>query len=321
MFSTMLPSATDAARVHRFGGPEVITLEKVPLPLPGPGEVLVRVAAAGVGPWDAWIRAGKSVLPQPLPLTLGSDLAGTVAAVGPEVTGLAPGAAVFGVTNRRFTGAHADYAVAQACRVTRKPLRFDDVQAASVPVIAVTAWQALFDQAQLEAGQTVLVHGAAGSVGAYAVQLARRARARVIATASAKDRDFVRGLGADIVVDYRSERFEEAAKDVDAVIDLVGGDTQARSFAVLKRRGILVSAVSTPDQEEAARRGVRASFFLVDVTTAHLDRIAALLDAGELSVDIGAVLPLAEVRGAHEMLDGTRPRPRGKIVLAITPAR
>ncbi|WP_437331199.1 NADP-dependent oxidoreductase [Sorangium sp. So ce381] len=322
MFTTMLPpSSTDAARVHRFGGPEVIVIEEVPVPLPGPGEVLVRVAAAGVGPWDAWIRAGKSVLPQPLPLTLGSDLAGAVVAVGPEVTGLAPGAAVFGVANRRFTGAQAGYALAQACMVTRKPLRFDDVQAASVPVIAVTAWQALFDQAQLEAGQTVLVHGAAGSVGAYAVQLARRARARVIATASAKDRDFVRSLGADVVVDYRSERFEDAAQDVDAVIDLVGGDTQARSFAVLRPRGSLVSAVSTPDQEEAARRGVRASFFLVDVTTAHLDRIAALLDAGELSVDIGAVLPLAEVRGAHEMLDGTRPRPRGKIVLTMAPAR
>ncbi|MGK3962072.1 zinc-binding dehydrogenase [Sorangium sp. So ce118] len=133
--------------------------------------------------------------------------------------------------------------------------------------------------------------------------------------------NFVRGLGADIVVDYRSERFEDAAKDVDAVIDLVGGDAQARSFAVLKPRGTLVSAVSNPDQAEAARRGVRASFFLVDVTTARLDRIAALLDAGELSTDIGAVLPLAEVRGAHEMLDGTRPRPRGKIVLTMAPAR
>ncbi|WP_437515714.1 NADP-dependent oxidoreductase [Sorangium sp. So ce1099] len=321
MFTTMRPSSTDAARVHRFGGPEVITIEKVPVPLPGPGEVLVRVAAAGVGPWDGWIRAGKSVLPQPLPLTLGSDLAGTVTAVGTEVIDLAPGAAVFGVTNKRFTGAHADHAVAQAGMVTRKPLRLDDVQAASVPVVAVTAWQALFDQAQVEAGQTVLVHGAAGSVGAYAVQLARGVRARVIATASARDRDFVRRLGADIVVDYRSERFEDAATDVDAVIDLVGGDAQARSFAVLKPRGLLVSAVSNPDQEEAARRGVRASFFLVDVTTAHLDRIAAMLDAGELSTDIGAVLPLAEVRGAHEMLDGTRPRPRGKIVLTMAPAR
>ncbi|HTN87370.1 MAG TPA: NADP-dependent oxidoreductase [Sorangium sp.] len=321
MFATMLPRSIDAARVHRFGGPEVIAIDKVPVPLPGPGEVLVRVAAAGVGPWDGWIRAGKSVLPQPLPLTLGSDLAGVVAAVGPEVTDLAPGARVFGVTNERFTGAHAAYAVAQAGMVARAPLRLDDVQAASVPVVAVTAWQALFEQAQLEAGQTVLVHGAAGGVGAYAVQLARRARARVIATASAKDRDFVRGLGADVVVDYRSERFEDAAKDVDAVIDLVGGDAQARSFAVLKPGGTLVSAVSNPDQEEAARRGVRASFFLVDVTTARLDRIAALLDAGELSTDIGAVLPLAEVRGAHEMLDGARPRPRGKIVLTMAPAR
>ena len=311
------PSTMRAARVHRFGGPEVIAVEDVPVPEPGPGEVLVRVGAAGVGPWDGWIRAGKSVLPQPLPLTLGSDLAGTITRVGADVEGFAAGEPVFGVTNKRFTDSYADFVLAQATMIARRPDNLDDVAAASVPVIAVTAWQALFDQAHLTAGQTVLIHGAAGSVGAYAVQLAREAGLHIIATASARDANYVGGLGATKVVDHRAEHFEDVAREVDAVIDLVGGETQARSFAVLKRGGHLISAVSEPDAAEAARRGVQARFFLVDVTTAALSGIAERLADGRLNVDIGIALPLEEVRIAHEMLDGRRPKPRGKIVLTM----
>lgn len=175
-----------ACRVHHFGPPDVILIEEVDRPHPGEGEVLVRIKAAGVGPWDAWIRAGKSVLPQPLPLTLGSDLSGAVEAIGPAVTALKPGTEVFGVTNRQFTGAYAEYAVASAGMIAAKPVRLSDAEAASVPVVAVTAQQALFEQAKLAAGQTVLIHGAAGSVGAYAVQMARLAGLRVIATAEAR---------------------------------------------------------------------------------------------------------------------------------------
>ena len=306
-----------AARVHRFGGPEVIEIKDVPVPEPGPGEVLVRVGAAGVGPWDGWIRAGKSVLPQPLPLTLGSDLAGTIVRVGADVKGFAAGEWVFGVTNKRFTEAYAEFALARATMLARRPDTLDDVAAASVPVIAVTAWQALFDQAHLTAGQTVLIHGAAGSVGSYAVQLAREAGLQVIATASARDANYVGRLGATTVVDHRAERFEDVAQNVDAVIDLVGGETQARSFAVVKRGGRLISAVSDPDAAEAARRGVQARFFLVDVTTAALSAIAERLGDGRLSVDVGIALPLHEARIAHEMLDGRRPKPRGKIVLTM----
>ena len=311
------PSTMRAARVYRFGGPEVIAVEDVPVPEPGPGEVLVRVGAAGVGPWDGWIRAGRSVLPQPLPLTLGSDLAGTVAKVGADVGGFAADEPVFGVTNKRFTGSYAEFALARAAMIARRPGTLDDVAAASVPVIAVTAWQALFDQAHLTAGQTVLIHGGAGSVGAYAVQLAREAGLRVIATASARDTDYVGRLGATTVVDHRAERFEDVARNVDAVIDLVGGETQARSFAVLKRGGHLISAVSEPDTAEAARRGLQARFFLVDVTTAALSGIAERLADGRLTVDVGITLPLQEARIAHEMLDGRRPKPRGKIVLTV----
>jgi NADPH:quinone reductase-like Zn-dependent oxidoreductase len=256
-------------------------------------------------------------LPQPLPLTLGADLSGEVAAVGPGVASLAGGDAVFGNTNPRFTGAHAEYAIATAAMLARAPTTLSDAQAASVPVVAVTAWQALFEQAKVAHGQTVLVHGAAGSVGAYAVQLAHHAGLHVIATAGAADVDEVRRLGADSVLDYRATRFEDVVPSVDSVVDLVGGEAQRRSFAVLKPGGTLVSAVSEPEQAMAARHGVTAMFFLVNVTSAHLARIGDLLGQGVLSPRVGAVLPLAAARTAHEMLEGSRPRPRGRIVLQI----
>ena len=306
-----------AWRVHEFGPPDVMRFERVPRPNPGPGEVLVKVEAAGVGPWDGWIRAGKSALPQPLPLTLGSDLSGEIVAVGPGVSDLRVGDQVYGVTNPRFIGAYAEYALASAAMVSRKPTSLTYIEAASVPVIAVTAWQALFDQAQLKAGQTVVIHGAAGNVGAYAVQLARRAGVRTIATAATDDIPFVRDLGADTVIDYRTQRFEEEVRDADAVIDLVGGETQERSFQVLRRGGKLISAVSRPDQHLAQSHGVEAAFFLVNVTSQYLAEIAGLIDGGKLRTRVGAVLPLADAREAHFMLERVRPQPKGKIVLAV----
>jgi NADPH:quinone reductase-like Zn-dependent oxidoreductase len=306
-----------AWRVHEFGPPDVMKLEEVPRPEPGAGEVLVKVEAAGVGPWDAWIRAGKSALPQPLPLTPGSDLSGEIVAVGQGVSDLRAGDQVYGVTNPRFIGAYAEFAVASATMISMKPRSLSFIQAASIPVIAVTAWQALFDYAGLTAGQTVVIHGAAGNVGAFAVQLARRAGVRIIATAGSSDIAFVRDLGAGTVVDYRTQRFEEQVRDADAVIDLVGGDTQMRSFQVLRRGGKLISAVSQPDQDVAQRHGVDASFFLVNVTTRHLGQITALLDSGELRTHVGTVLPLKDAREAHMMLEHLRPHPNGKIVLAV----
>lgn len=250
-----------AWRVHEFGPPEVMKLERIARPEAALGQVLIRVHAAGVGPWDGWIRAGKSALPQPLPLTLGSDLSGTVVALGSDVSGLAVGDQVFGVTNTQFLGAYAEYAVASAGMLAKKPRSLSYAEAASVPVVAVTAWQGLFDHARLEAGQTVVIHGAAGSVGAYAVQLARRARLLSVATVGAKDVDYVRSLGADKVLDYHTQRFEDEVKDADAVFDLVGGETQLRSFGVLRRGGKLISAVSQPDQHRAKDHGVTAAFF------------------------------------------------------------
>ncbi len=311
------PSSMMAWRVHAFGPPETMQFERVPVPNPGPGEVLVKVHAAGVGPWDGWIRAGRSALPQPLPLTLGSDLSGEIQAVGPDVSDLRVGDQVYGVTNPRFIGAYAEYALAAAAMIARKPTSIDYIEAASVPVIAVTAWQGLFNQAQLKVGQTVLIHGAAGNVGAYAVQLARRAGIRIIATAAADDLAYVRELGADTVVDYQTQRFEDVAREVDAVLDLVGGETQARSFQVLRRGGKLISAVSQPDQDLAKSHGVDAAFFLVNVTTRQLTEIAGLIDSGELRTRLGTVIPLADAHEAHLMLEGRRPVPKGKIVLAV----
>lgn len=305
-----------AVRVHHLGGLEAIVCEEVPRPVPGKGQVLVRVMAAGVGPWDAWVRAGKSALPQPLPLTLGSDLSGVVEDVGPGVSGLEPGAEIFGVTNSQFTGAYAEYAVADAAMIAPKPARLSYVQAASVPVVAITAWQMLFDYGQVDGSKRVLVHGAAGNVGAYAVQLAKRAGAEVISTAFTRDVDYVKALGADRVIDVKTARFEETVKDVDVVIDTIGGETLDRSFEVLKPGGVLVSSAAMPDQAKAARCGVRGVFVLVAVTSEGLTRIAGLLDSGHLTTNVGEVLPLAEARLAHEMLAG-KPHKRGKIVLSV----
>jgi NADPH:quinone reductase-like Zn-dependent oxidoreductase len=310
-------SSMMAWRVHEFGPPNVMRFEQVLRPTPGPSEVLVKVEAAGVGPWDGWIRAGKSALPQPLPLTLGSDLSGEIVAMGPGVSDLRVGDQVYGVTNPRFIGAYAEYALASAAMVSRKPTSLTYIEAASVPVISVTAWQALFDQAQLEEGQSVVIHGAAGNVGAYAVQLACRAGVRTIATAAADDIPFVRNLGANTVIDYRSQRFEEEVRDADAVIDLVGGETQKRSFQVLRRGGKLISAVSRPDQHLAQNHGVEAAFFLVNVTGQYLAEIAGLVDGGILRTRVGAVLALADAREAHFMLERVRPQPKGKIVLTV----
>jgi len=305
-----------AIRVHRFGDLDSLVEEDVPRPVPGDGEVLLRVKAAGVGPWDAWIRSGRSVLPQPLPLTLGSDVSGIVEHVGAGVSQFRAGDAVFGATNARFTGGYAEYAVASATTLAKMPQRMGFIDAASVPVVACTAWQMVSEYGAVDATKRVLVHGAAGNVGAYAVQLARRVAHEVVATAFSDDVAYVQTLGADRVIDVQKSRFEEVLTDVDVVLDTIGGDTQDRSFSVLKPGGVLVSAVSAPDQQKAARNGVRALFFLVEVSSRRLEQIGDLIEAGELTTSVGNVLPLSAARIAHEMLAG-KPHKRGKIVLTV----
>jgi NADPH:quinone reductase-like Zn-dependent oxidoreductase len=304
-----------AARILRFGPPNIITNDDLPRPEPAAGQLLVRVKAAGVGNWDALIREGRVRL-QPLPLTLGSELSGIVEGIGADVSGVKIGDEVYGATNEQFSGAYAEFALPLATMMARKPHTLNFIEAASVPIVAVTAWQMLFEHARVSTGQTVLVHGAAGNVGAYAVQLAKQAGLRVIATAGSADLEYVRALGAERVVDYEKERFEDSVSGIDAVLDTVGGDTQKRSLRALKPGGILVSVVSPVPEATQERYGIRAAYFYVNVTTARLNKITELFDSGKLSSDVGTVLRLEEARTAHEMLGGA-PHRRGKIVLNV----
>ena len=305
-----------AIRVHNFGDIDSLVVEDVPRPAPGEGEVLLRVKAAGVGPWDALVRSGRSVLPQPLPLTLGSDVSGIIEEIGAGVPQFQAGDAIFGATNARFTGGYAEYALAAATKLAKMPRRLGFIEAASIPVVACTAWQMVFDYGAVDVTKRVLVHGAAGNVGAYAVQLAKRVAHEVIATAFSDDVAYVQALGADRVIDVKKSRFEEMLSDVDVVLDTIGGDTQDRSFSILKPGGVLVSSVAEPNQQTATRRNVRALFFLVDVSSRRLEQLAAMIDAGALTTSVGDVLPLAQARTAHEMLAG-KPHKRGKIVLRV----
>jgi NADPH:quinone reductase-like Zn-dependent oxidoreductase len=303
------------AQVLQFGPPSVITTDDLPRPEPGSGQLLVRVKAAGVGNWDALIREGKVQL-QPLPLILGSELSGIVECVGADVSGFNVGDEVYGATNEQFSGAYAEYALPSAKKMAQKPNTLSFVQAASVPIVTVTAWQMLFEHTRLSTGQTVLVHGGAGNVGAYAVQLAKQAGLNVIATAGSGDLEYVRALGAERVLDYTNERFEECVHGVDAVLDTVGGETQQRSLRVLKPDGILVSIVSAVPEATQKQYGIRAAYFYADISTARLNRITELFDSGKLVTNVGTVLPLEEARIAHEMLAGA-PHRRGKIVLNV----
>ena len=303
-----------AACIHNFGPPDVITIDELARPTPRDGEVLVRVAAAGVGPWDSWIRAHKSVVVVKLPLILGSDIAGVVEEIGPGVSRFAVGDQVYGVTNPLFIGGYAEYALASEHMISRKPASLDFISAASVPVVGVTAWQMLFDYAKVQPGQSVLILGAAGNVGSYAVQLAAQAGLTVFATASLQDEEYVRRLGAAVVVDSKTTQLEDAVPVVDFVLDTVGGSLRDSSLTRIRPGGMLISVVSETKQE--AGSSVRSVFFLVEVTSARLDSLTELFNSSRLKSNVGTVLALEDARLSHEMLDGV-PHPRGKIVLKV----
>ncbi|WP_182849161.1 NADP-dependent oxidoreductase [Actinomadura kijaniata] len=298
-----------------LGGPEVLSVVETERPVPGPGEVLVRVRAAGVNPTD-WIhRATGLILGEP-PFVLGWELSGVVEAVGLGVTIHRPGDEVFGMLKYPYgNGAHAEYAVSAARHLVRKPAGIDHVRAAAVPLAALTAWQALVDTAGLRRGQRVLVHAAAGGVGHLAVQIAKARGAYVVGTASAPKRDFVRGLGADEVVDYTAADFAEVVRDVDVVLDAVGGEYGPRSLRTLRRGGVLVSIVNHVRDLDVDRYGVRAEEMLVETDHASMKRVAALVEAGRLRVAIDSVFPLADAARAHER--GETGRVTGKVVLTV----
>ncbi len=304
-----------AIRVHSYGGPEQLRYEAAPVPSLSDGQVLIRVQAASVNPIDYKLASGafQQRMPLQLPWIPGGDFAGMIEEVGRGVTGRQRGEAVYGDTPGG--GAYAEFVVAQATMVGLKPSKLNPIEAASVPLAGQTAWQGLFDHGHLERGQTVLIHAAAGGVGTFAVQLARWKGARVLATASAAHAPYVRSVGADQVIDYRTTPFESVARDVDLVLDLVGGETQKRSFTVLKSGGRLVSALQPPSAEQAARHNVQAVVFHMQPSTQRLARLAELLDSGTLRTVVTQVYPLASAQAAwQQIMSG---HTQGKLVLEV----
>ena len=295
----------------------MLKYEDAPRPQPAAGEVLIRVHAAGVNPVDRGVRSGflKERLKYTLPMIPGWDVSGVVEAVGPGVSRLKVGDAVYSRPDISRDGSYAEYMVVKESEVALKPKSIDHVTAAAVPLAALTAWQALFDAAKLSAGQTILIHGAAGGVGCFAVQFAKLKGAHVIGTASQRNHEFLRSLGADEVIDYNTTKFEDVVHDADAVLDTITGDTADRSYQVLKKGGIYVSILAPPSQEKAAAHGVRCAHTFVQPNVAQLDEIAKLIDSGKLKVVIEKVFPLAEAAAAQD-LNSTR-HTRGKIVLRV----
>jgi NADPH:quinone reductase-like Zn-dependent oxidoreductase len=300
---------------HEYGGPEVLKLEQVPRPEPNDDEALVRVIASSVNPADPLTLSGKYAkeFGTHLPLIAGYDIAGVVEKTGTSVTKLKPGDAVYGYPT--FGGGWADYVTVKEWEVGPKPKSLSFVEAAAVPMGALTAWQALVDVAKLQPGQTILIHGGSGGVGSFAGQIAKARGARVIATASTANQDLLKQLGADVAVDYTKTKFEDVAKDVDAVLDPVGKDTLARSYGVVKKGGIVMSLVARPDPAELQKHGIRGTGISSHPDADDLTEIAQLIDAGKIKPTVTQVLQLTDAVKAQQQ--AATHHTRGKVVLRI----
>ncbi|HEU4626976.1 MAG TPA: NADP-dependent oxidoreductase [Steroidobacteraceae bacterium] len=305
-----------AVRLESFGGPETLRIVEIERPQPRDDEVLVEVHAASVNPVDYKIRSGKypPIKQENLPIVLGRDLSGVVVARGAAVATLLDGDEVMAMLDRG-SGSYAEYVALRADLCMRKPELLDHGEAAAVPLAGITAWQGLFEHGGLAAAQRVLIHGGAGGVGHFAVQFAKARDAYVITTCAGKDKDFVRSLGADEAIDYRAERFEDVVNEVDLVFDLVGGDTQERSWAVLKDGGTLVSTLAKPSERQAQIHEARAMSYVAHPDAAQLGEIVHLITEKKVRPHVDARFPLAQVAAAHEKLE--HGHPRGKIVLEV----
>jgi NADPH:quinone reductase-like Zn-dependent oxidoreductase len=303
-------------RFHAFGGPGVLKMEELPRPDLGEEELLVKVMAAGVNPVDYKIREGKypAVKADDLPYVPGREIAGTVEACGGLVDEWKVGDAIFAMLGID-RGGYAEYAIVKDSEAAPKPRSLDFVAAASVPLAGLTAWQGLFRYGELKAGQRVLIHGGSGGVGHFAIQFAKVIGAYVITTVSAQHIDFVRSLGADEVIDYKAQRFEDVVKDVDLVYDLIAGETQERSWGVLKRGGIMVSTLAEPSQEKARAKGVRAMRYTVKENGGELEEIGRLIDEGKVKPKIARTYGLAEAASAQDYVE--QGHTEGKVVLKI----
>lgn len=302
-----------AIRIHEFGEPEVMKYEDIPEPQPGPGEIRIKVFAAGVNPIDWKIRRGL-LGSLPLPMIMGLDVAGTVDMVGQGEVSFKPGEEVFAKVSMG-QGGYAEYTVTSSTAVARKPGSVGFAESAAIPTAGLTAWQSLFDLAELKRGQSVLIHGASGGVGTFAVQLAKWAGAYVIGTASEKNMEFLKSIGADEVIDYKNQRFEDVVSNVDVVLDTIGGDTFERSWGVLKPGGFLVTTVASIPAGEPEKRGVRAERVMSHSDGAELADIAAIIDDQQIKPIVTTVLPMEDAQKAHEMSETQHTR--GKIVLRV----
>jgi len=304
-----------AVVAHEYGAPEVLKFEEVPRPEPNEDEALVRVIASSVNPADPLTLSGKYAreFGTHLPLIPGYDIAGVVEKTGANVTKLKVGDAVYGYPT--FGGGWGDYVAVKESEVAAKPKSLNFVESAAVPMGALTAWQALIDVAKIQPGQTVLIHGGSGGVGNFAIQIAKARGARVIATASTANQDLLKQLGADVAVDYTKTKFEDVARDVDAVLDPVGKETLARSYDVVKKGGIVMSLVARPDPVELKKHGIRGAGISVHPDAEDLAEIAQLIDAGKIKPTVTQVLPLSEAITAEQQ--AATHHTRGKVVLKI----
>jgi NADPH:quinone reductase-like Zn-dependent oxidoreductase len=305
-----------AVRIHQFGGPEMLRLESMDRPQPKAGEVLVKIGGAGINPVDIKIRQGgyPKIKQEQLPIILGRDICGVIEEGSADKSELKIGTEVFALLDWSL-GGYAQYVAVSGSLCSRKPAKLDAVASASVPLAGLTAWQGLFDHGGLRQGQSVLIHAGSGGVGHFAVQFAKERGARIFATASAANLDYVSSLGADVVIDYKRQKFEQVAKDIDVVFDLIGGDTRQRSWQVLKRGGILVSTLGQPEAEQAAKFGVRAAGYVAQPNPSQLNEIRDLIDAGKVSPTLTKSFSLEAAAEAHKYLE--KEHPRGKIAFSI----
>jgi NADPH:quinone reductase-like Zn-dependent oxidoreductase len=308
-----------AVRMHTRAGPKALVYEDAPMPKISKQEAMIKVHAAAITPteftWNSTFTSSEGR--SRLPIVPAFEVSGTVHEVAMDVTDLSVGDSVYGLLNFWRDGAAAEYVSARAADLAPKPMSLDHVQAAAVPLSGLAAWQGLFDHADLSSGDRVLIHGAAGGVGTWAVQFAHWRGAHVIGTASRSKHDFLRELGADDVLDYTAVRFEDKVRDVDIVLDTVGGDTLERSWGILRKGGVLITVAGDAPEEKAAKQGVRGVSFLVQPSRHQLNEISQLIDARTVRPVVEKVFPLARAREAYER--GLLGHNRGKLVLQVVP--
>jgi len=303
---------------HQYGGPEVLKLEDLPIPAPKDDEMLIKVVAAGVNSFDGNLLSGNWAKPPngtQLPWHPGYDIAGTVEKVGGKVTKFKVGDPIYAFIAILKGGGYAEYALARESDAALKPATISFVEAAGAPSVALTAWQAIVDKANLQSGQTVLIHGASGGVGLFAIPIAKIRGAKVFATASTANQDFLKQLGADVAIDYKTQKFEDIAKDVDVVIDGVGGETLARSYPIVKKGGIIVALTSRVDQAQLDKYGIRGASLVVQNNGDELAQIGKLIDEGKIKIVVSETFPLADAAKAVAKAD--MGHARGKIVLKV----